>query len=72
MIHQYGTVVSKSLDDHGRLAIFLVLPLYKGGSEIEYLTTAIKNLINFIKDNSIKSLAIEEVGVKRLGYPRQV
>ena len=52
------------LDRSGKLAIFLVLPLYRGGDiEISYLNQAIAGLIAYIKVNKIKTIAIEEVGV---------
>ena len=67
---EYGTILPLT-DEGGKLAIFLVLPLWLGGDEeARYLQQAVSGLIAYLRDNKIKTVAIEEVGVKRLGYPR--
>jgi len=55
-----------------RTLLLLVLPLWKGDHHHEksVFESAVKKLIQLVTDSKPKSIAMDELGVKRFGYPR--
>jgi O-acetyl-ADP-ribose deacetylase (regulator of RNase III) len=58
----------------GRTLLLLVLPIWRGGHHKEKSTfeSAVLKLIEFVSENRPKSIAMDEIGVRRFGFPRQV
>lgn len=55
-----------------RTLLLLVLPLWRGGhhNEESILEHAVKKLIEHVSDKLPRSIAMDEIGVKRFGFPR--
>ncbi|CAD8101173.1 unnamed protein product [Paramecium sonneborni] len=52
---------------------FLVLPLYLGEEQqVQVLRQQLKQLAQIIIEKNLIEIAIEDVGVQRFGYPRQI
>jgi hypothetical protein len=69
--YEYGEVLNLRLESQRKTLLLLVLPVYRGkATDKVLLQQAINNLCGYIRQNNITSIAMNDVGVSRFGYPK--